>query len=1342
MRRLLRLFGCSQFVIVALVWFPLLSLAQTGPGSAITFQGGTDYVSIPHNSVLNAYPLTVTAWVKTSASDSTARGIVGKVNNPATNGYALVLRNGHVWAAYARNASSYVLNGTNALDGGAIADGTWHHVAFVVDASGGRVYVDGVLKTSQAWTGTAAACSTSSSLLFGRYLGATMTGTVDEVAVWNVARTQGQIQNAMHRFLAGSESGLVGYWRLDDGVGTTATNSAASGSTLNGSLLNSPAWSTSTAPLGLPVVTPASATSLTPASATLNGSVLPNYQATLAWCRYGTTTNYGTTTGTTNINASNSSPVAINFPISGLPPATLYHFQLVATNSAGTNTSPDSTFSTLPNTNANLSALTTTAGALSPAFAPATTSYTVAVANGVSSATVTPTAADANATLQTRVNGGSYSPVASGNPSSAMALAVGANLIEIRCTAQDGTTARTYGITVTRLPSANADLSGLSLSAGVLSPAFSAGTIDYAANVSNCATPFSITATAAAPTASLQVCINAGAYSAVTSGVAFAAAPLGVGSNSIQVQVTAQSGTIKLYTVGATLPPRLPPIVQAGGPYVIAAGSSLQLQGVVASDCNCYNETVTNRWYLHGGTTADLTGASGTVPWSVLEALSLPANIPIPIQLVATDSQGLTAEAWTTLTITLTQPTFTGVSMSAAGTVQLVLNASSNVAHQIEASTNLFDWMVLASITNDIGTLLFTDASATNYPHRFYRAVPQLNVAPLASFTANPGPTAPGVSTRFDALGSFPSQPDAIIVSYRWNFGDGTTGTGAACYHAYTQAGVFNVTLTVTDQTGRTNQTSGTVNCQYRRRPEARAGGPYTISIGQTVYLDGSGSADPEEPYGDSLVTYEWDINGDGNFSDAAGALSYMTWIQLQPILTPAQYPADPRAGLPNIPIALRVTDTAGMTGICKSTLTVYSRQLVPVANWGPQRMVPINGSGMATVHLDGSASYSGDPGYSIVSWSWKINGSASSISGELADMTVNLNPLPSPIPASGISKTLVLRVMNNLSETSDLEFDVTFGQLPSQPPTIRFNVDRGGIFIEQGEDFSVNANLTTDPDGDWIHSVAWDVNNDETDDIVLVRTDTDGDGDVDGDDANPSLALQMTWAQMASYPGLQAVGNHTIRLTVTDRNGVAARDNVPLHMLEKALLANAAVTPGTGNPQTVFTFDGTQSRHLCPSQTITSWQWDFNHDGIFDATGQTVDHEFGTPGEHAVTLRVSDFQGRSNTNDVTVTVSNVNLPPVPVPSGRYTVSLGSGVTLNASSSFDPDAAAGDQIVMYAWDLDGDGQFEIVSGSPTIAVPASTISAVGTGMHRISLRVTDTFGATGRAGTTLTVTAP
>ncbi len=201
------------------------------------------------------------------------------------------------------------------------------------------------------------------------------------------------------------------------------------------------------------------------------------------------------------------------------------------------------TVTRVASSNADLANLTISAGALNPVFATATASYTASVANSVTSVTVTPTTADATATVT--VNG---IPVNSGLASGAIPLSTGPNTITTIVTAQDGITTKTYSITVTRALSSNANLIGLSISAGTLTPAFTATTTSYTASVANAVTLLTVTPKSADVLATITV--NG---TAVSSGTASGSIPLNVGPNVITTIVTAQNGiATKTYTITVT----------------------------------------------------------------------------------------------------------------------------------------------------------------------------------------------------------------------------------------------------------------------------------------------------------------------------------------------------------------------------------------------------------------------------------------------------------------------------------------------------------------------------------------------------------------------------------------------------------------------------------------------------------------------------------------------------------------------------------------------------------------------------------------------------------------------
>ncbi|TDH21339.1 cadherin-like beta sandwich domain-containing protein, partial [Segetibacter sp. 3557_3] len=251
------------------------------------------------------------------------------------------------------------------------------------------------------------------------------------------------------------------------------------------------------------------------------------------------------------------------------------------------------TRATPPATNANLSNLITSAGALNPVFAATTLDYTVSVANNVTSVTVTPTLADANATVTVRGNA-----VTSGSASAPITLVVGSNVIPVVVTAQDGSTVKNYSITVMKAaaPGTNANLSNLITSAGALNPTFTANTLAYTVGVINSVNSITITPTLADANATVKVKgIN------VASGSASAPINLVEGDNVIPVAVTAQDGsTVKNYSIT---------INRAGPEASITFSGKVFLQGAYST------------------TTGNMSNALNTLGILKDKALSQPYNV-------------------------------------------------------------------------------------------------------------------------------------------------------------------------------------------------------------------------------------------------------------------------------------------------------------------------------------------------------------------------------------------------------------------------------------------------------------------------------------------------------------------------------------------------------------------------------------------------------------------------------------------------------------------------------------------------------------------------------------------
>ncbi len=136
-----------------------------------------------------------------------------------------------------------------------------------------------------------------------------------------------------------------------------------------------------------------------------------------------------------------------------------------------------------------------------------------------------------------------------------------------------------------------------------------------------------------------------------------------------------------------------------------------------------------------------------------------------------------------------------------------------------------------------------------------------LQTTPRAEFTATPAFDYPPLDVTFNASGS--SSPNGLIVDYTWDFGDGTTAGGVIVSHTYTEKGVYEVTLEVRDDAGKTAERTKSVEA-LNRAPVARfTTNVYTTAVHQPVWFNASESSDEDG----EIVEYIWSF-GDGTSGD------------------------------------------------------------------------------------------------------------------------------------------------------------------------------------------------------------------------------------------------------------------------------------------------------------------------------------------------------------------------------------------------------------------------------------------------------------------------------------------
>jgi len=113
---------------------------------------------------------------------------------------------------------------------------------------------------------------------------------------------------------------------------------------------------------------------------------------------------------------------------------------------------------------------------------------------------------------------------------------------------------------------------------------------------------------------------------------------------------------------------------------------------------------------------------------------------------------------------------------------------------------------------------------------------------PVASFTHSPMVPIAGKTVTFDASASY--DPDGSIISYSWEFGDSTTGSGKTATHAYTDAGSYTVTLTVADNDGSTDTKTSTLTILAAPKIGVKTGD--WIKLDYTIAGAPSGTALPQ----------------------------------------------------------------------------------------------------------------------------------------------------------------------------------------------------------------------------------------------------------------------------------------------------------------------------------------------------------------------------------------------------------------------------------------------------------------------------------------------------------------
>ena len=152
-------------------------------------------------------------------------------------------------------------------------------------------------------------------------------------------------------------------------------------------------------------------------------------------------------------------------------------------------------------------------------------------------------------------------------------------------------------------------------------------------------------------------------------------------------------------------------------------------------------------------------------------------------------------------------------------------------------------------------TLTVTDNDGTTATANATKTI--TNRPPTASFTESATTVYTNEVIQFNASSSF--DPDGHIVSYFWNFGDGSNATGVIVDHSYADNGTYTVALTVTDDDGAASRDTATKTVLDRAPVASFTESATHVFTDETIAFNASDSYDPDG----IIVSYFWDF-GDG----------------------------------------------------------------------------------------------------------------------------------------------------------------------------------------------------------------------------------------------------------------------------------------------------------------------------------------------------------------------------------------------------------------------------------------------------------------------------------------------
>ena len=372
---------------------------------------------------------------------------------------------------------------------------------------------------------------------------------------------------------------------------------------------------------------------------------------------------------------------------------------------------------------------------------------------------------------------------------------------------------------------------------------------------------------------------------------------------------------------------------------------------------------------------------------------------------------------------------------------------------------------------------------------------------------------------------------------------------------------------------------------------------PNPVDPGQNVTLDATESVDPT----DAITSYEWDLDGDGQFDDATGVTTTASWASPQ-----------------RVPVGLRIT-AGGQTDVATVDVAVTG---APDAVLGASSTTPLSG---VDVTLDAGGTIVNHPNGGITQYDWDLDG----------DQIYERSTVTATTTVKWLTaglRTVRVRVTDDFGATDTASIDV---DVQNRAPTGTLEVVPAPIVAGQ------TATLSTPDEADVDGTIA------------NHRWDADGDGAYEG-----TTGTGSTYDFVYSTPG-----TYTAAVEIRDNSGgtVIATQTVTVVTPNALPTALLSASPQTADPNESITLSAAGSSD--PDGTIAEYRWDTDGDGSYEtSTNTTATKTVSVPiaGTFPVRVKVIDDRGGFATKTLAITIRGNDPPPT---SGGSSTQTGGGTT-------------------------------------------------------------------------------